>query len=131
MINKAGQKRTVDALIVGAGLSGAACAKRLVDAGYEVPVRLFVDQVGPPDRSAAAGLVLDNNLDAQVLFQQRLLPAGFQVGLAARIKRNLVGDRFGRIGFGRRRGIESQNSNHTENGNDEILHSVPPLLNGE
>ena len=27
--------RTVDAIIVGAGLSGAACAKRLIDAGYE------------------------------------------------------------------------------------------------
>ena len=26
--------RNVDAIIVGAGLSGAACAKRLIDAGY-------------------------------------------------------------------------------------------------
>ena len=33
-----GKTRNIDVLIVGAGMSGAACAKRLIDAGYETIV---------------------------------------------------------------------------------------------
>ncbi|MFC1837967.1 NAD(P)/FAD-dependent oxidoreductase [Thermodesulfobacteriota bacterium] len=54
MISKAGQKRTVDVLIVGAGLSGAACAKRLVDAGYDT---ILIEKRGLPRHKICSGIL--------------------------------------------------------------------------
>jgi flavin-dependent dehydrogenase len=54
MINQAGQKRTVDALIVGAGLSGAACAKRLVDAGYKT---VLIEKKELPRHKICSGIL--------------------------------------------------------------------------
>lgn len=53
MINKVNIRR-VDALIVGAGLSGAACAKRLVDAGYET---ILIEKKELPRHKICSGIL--------------------------------------------------------------------------
>ena len=52
---KAGDRVTrVDALVVGAGLSGAACAKRLVDAGLET---VIIDKRKLPRHKICSGIL--------------------------------------------------------------------------
>jgi len=51
---KSEQTRIVDALIVGAGLSGAACAKRLIDAGYET---ILIEKKELPRHKICSGIL--------------------------------------------------------------------------
>lgn len=54
MITKGEKFRTVDAVIVGAGLAGAACAKRLVDSGYET---ILIEKKELPRHKICSGIL--------------------------------------------------------------------------
>ena len=70
-----------------------------VDPCHEIAVRLGAHQFAPSQSAAAADLVIDDDLLAEDLFEDRLLPAGFPVGLTARIEGHQIGEGLGGIGF--------------------------------
>jgi hypothetical protein len=113
-----------------AAFNGLQDNMRNVDAGHEIPVRLLLDHVGPTDGATAARLVLNDDFLPQYLFQVRLLPPGFQVGLPTRGKGNRISDGPGRILLlCQRRHCKRTHAEHYQNDGRELLHDdLPPRL---
>jgi hypothetical protein len=68
-----------------------------VDPGDEIAVGFLLHQLRPGNRSASAGLVLDDHLDPRESLQVGLLPPGLQVGLTAGVEGDRIGDRLRRV----------------------------------
>ena len=121
----------VDLLQVERVVSGVAAGERLQDDVGKVvprdgvPVGLAFYEFRPADRSAATDFIRDDDPILVMLLQRLLLEAGRDVGLAAGIEADDVGEGFARVLIGLGGGKEKQRGEYHRERNDALQETVP------